>query len=758
MANTPFWHSPLLSLVVSIAGTTVASTASAQDGSTSEKAAAPTAAASSARAASAPSADAEGTQSVTITATRRREPAREVPMQVTAIPTTKLEQAGAKSLTDYLGDIPGVDVRTAGGDGTGAVSIRGVTTGQQTIATVGTYVDDIATGSSSAFAAGNAMQLDMALLDLNHVEVLRGPQGTLYGAGAMGGLLKYVTNEPDTYELSGKVVLGASFTQGGAPGATVSGVINVPLKEDVAGLRVSAFRDHVGGYVDAVGPAGGKNINGGDSTGGRISVLIEPSARFKIRLTDTAQDLKRKSGSFTDYDPATGRPVDGVNARNLSMREPYSTRINIAAADLEYNFGWARLNSITSAQTSQLTQTSDLTNPYQQFLTSDDAPIDTVGQYQRAGVQKQTQEFRLTSPATGNLEWLGGFFFDREAGMNNQVVYSGLSAGGPGPDFLTVSLPTLYREAALYGDVTWNATSKLQLTGGIRVARNMQTYRQIGDGLLLGGSSNIRSGSAETSKTYLATARYALTTTSNVYFRAASGYRPGGPNADIRDPDTHELLVPNTFKHDTLWSFEGGYKADLFDKTLSVEAAAFDIRWSGIQQLSAINGVNAIVNGGRAAIDGLELGATYRPTHDLSLAGNFSFSHARLTSDSPGLAASGSRLPNSPVMSANFSLNDNFSLAGYAAYAGLSERLIGERNAGFDGSGTLPNYRIPGYALTDVQAGVTINKMQLSLYVRNLLNKRAQVGADTELLPQTGPVLVTESRPRTVGFTLATQF
>ena len=130
------------------------------------------------------------------------------PLQVISLSVENLEHAGAASLSEYLAGLPGVDVKTANGPGLGQISIRGVTTGDQTVSTVGIYVDDIPFGSSSAFAAGSTMALDMSLLDLNHIEVLRGPQGTLYGAGSMGGLLKYVTNDPDTYNLTGKVGLG----------------------------------------------------------------------------------------------------------------------------------------------------------------------------------------------------------------------------------------------------------------------------------------------------------------------------------------------------------------------------------------------------------------------------------------------------------------------------------------------------------------------------------------------------------------------
>ena len=129
--------------------------------------------------------------------------------------------------------------------GFGSISIRGVSTGDQTIATVGTYIDDVAYGSSTPFALGSVTSLDMALLDLHHIELLRGPQGTLYGAGAMGGLLKYVTNEPNPREFSGKAAVGFSATRGGRPGHTENIVLNVPLRENVAALRVAAFNDRI---------------------------------------------------------------------------------------------------------------------------------------------------------------------------------------------------------------------------------------------------------------------------------------------------------------------------------------------------------------------------------------------------------------------------------------------------------------------------------------------------------------------------------
>jgi iron complex outermembrane recepter protein len=738
----PFPVRRLLSLMFTVASGSLPICAMAQ--AAPEAAPAASAAKAPAGAASAAANGEIQLNTVVITATRRREPAREVPMQVDTLSTEKLAQSGAKTLSDYLADEPGIDVKTTGGAGNNAINIRGVSTGDQTIATVSTYIDDVAIGSSNAFANGGASALDMALLDLNHIELLRGPQGTLYGAGAMGGLLKYVTNEPDTYELSGQASLGASVTEGGASSFTQSGIVNIPLKQDVAGLRVSAFHERAGGFVDAVGAAPGQNVDSGDNKGARISVLVEPSSRWKVRLTATGQETRRDGTDYVDYDITTGVPLYGHGTHKNELAEPYSIRVGVAAADIEYDFGWARLNSISSAQATRTIGRADYSDVYGPLT-----GFDTVSFDNSYFVHRQTQEFRLTSKAGTEFEWIAGLYYNHETSQNYQI-FTGETTG----DLLHATLPSNYREQAAYGDATWNLSSKLSLTGGMRVARNIQSFNQSGGGILLGGGpdQSVPGGSAETSRTYLATGKYALTPTSNVYVRIASGYRPGGPN----------FAVPGSlpsFKHDTLWSYEAGYKADLLDKSLSIQAAVYDISWSQIQQnTTAGNGLGIITNGGKAAIQGTELSATWRPTTPLTVVGGVAYNNARLTQDAPGLGASGAPLPNNARFSANLAANLAFDLAGHSAYVGISNHWVGNRDAGFTGNDSLPQYRLPKYSLTDLQAGVDLQRFQLAVFVRNLFDKHAQLGAETALAALGGPNEVTEARPFTVGTTLTAKF
>ena len=701
---------------------------------------------------------AEAAERITVTATRRREPVREVPVQVNTIDAEQLEREGARSLTDYLANQPGINVETTGGAGRGAVTIRGVSNGDQASATVGTYVDDVAFGSSSSFLVGGGTALDLTMLDLRRIEVLRGPQGTLYGAGSMGGLLKYVTNEPDTYTLAGRVTLGGSKTESGGNGYTLGAMVNVPLSQGVAGLRVVAMEDKDGGYVDAVGPAAGKDVNGGKTRGARASLLLLPAPGLSVRFSATGQEIKRDGVDTIDYTLA-GQLVEGELVQRIAQREPYKIKIELASAEIQYDLKWARFDSITSWQYLRLDARSDLTSTYGPLL------VAALGQPAYAAIpldasaftRKKTQEFRLTSQTRGAIEWLAGLYYTNEEGTNRQRLYGTMPDGDP--DLFGATIPSNYTETAVYGNVTWNLSPALALTGGARVFKNRQTFQQDLAGPLAGGVSSLTNTSKETSQTYLLAANYKLTDVSNVYLRAASGYRPGGPNLVARDPITGEFLAPPMVGHDSLWSYEAGYKADLLDKTLSVEAAVYQIRWKDMQTPAAVNGVNVLVNAGKAKINGAEFSASWRPTQSLTLGTSLAYIDGKLTEDAPTLGVAGERLPNSPRFAATASVNYDFAIGGRASYVGANYRHVGQRNANFESNTS--HYKLPAYDMVDLQAGIEFKPLRLSLYLRNAFNETAQLGATTAGIAvplSTEAVGVTQARPRTLGFVLEASF
>lgn len=699
---------------------------------------------------------------VEVTAQRRREPIREVPMQVNTLSAEELQREGDQGIRDYMGKQPGVNLNDGGGAGQAQLSMRGVTTGNQVSPTVSVYIDDVPFGSSTLYGSGSLFALDMGLLDLNHLEILRGPQGTLYGAGAMGGLLKYVTNEPDTQEFSG--VAGATFstTKHGGFNHTESAAMNIPLKEDVAALRLSLFNDDNAGYVNAIGPASRKGADGATRRGARASLQITPTSDLTIRLTATGQTIRRDGTSFVDYDVQNRRPLYGDLTQFRKVGEPFKQSLGVYSASVEYNMGWARFASISSYQTMRNDITADVSTIYAPLLNPIFTPVfgrglDTVAQKINFKTNKFAQEFRLTSSPGKVVDWLAGVFYTDERSEQDVNALTTFVGGGTGPLLLSSSTPSTYKEFAGFGDITFHVTDKLDLTGGMRIARNRQTFSQAASGLLA-PSQPPASTSSDVSKTYMLTLRYLLNEQNSIYARAASGYRPGGPLYVVIDPTTG-LPSKSSFAPDTLWSYEVGYKADLLDKRLSFSATAFETRWKNIQLVTSVAGLSSVTNGGTARSRGLELSSAFKPTSNWLFGLSASATDAKLTQDVPGIGAvSGDRMPDSPRFSIAASVDYFFPVWGYRAYVGATERYVSSRNSSFVGSRTNPNVEMPGYAVTDLRAGVDLKKATVSFFLKNLFDRRGITSAQGQGAAFGGPAQVTYVLPRTIGMDVRVPF
>lgn len=648
---------------------------------------------------------------------------------------------------------------SGGGPGQGTLAIRGITTGEDVGPTVGVYVDDAPVGSSTVYGGGAGLALDMGLLDLNHIEILFGPQGTLYGAGAMGGLLKYVTNQPDTEYFSGQVGTSFSSTWHGGLNNTTNAILNIPLKQDVAAVRLSVFNNHDGGYVDAVGGDAGSRINKGDTTGMRASVLVTPTNKLTFRFTATIQDINNDGLDLVDYG-MNGRPVFGDLKRNLYSSEAYHQSIQFYTADAEYDFGWARLNAISSYQTLYVNSPRDVTPFYQPIFAGQGQNFSAVRLANAIGTNKTTQELRLTSPGNQRVEWVAGLYYDHEHSDQNELLQAAPAGGNAFRPLEAIGIGTSYEEFAAYGDLTYNVTSRIALTAGVRVAHNEQTYDQNTSGPLVGNPATLPGSSADTSKTYMFTAAYKLTPTSNVYARIASGYRPGGPNALAISPITG-MTIPGqpTFQPDTLWNYELGYKADLLDKRLSIAVAAYDIEWHSIQAFSAVEGFQQLVNAGDARVKGLELSGAFRPTPSWTFTAAMSATDAYLTSGDSGTGSkAGDPLPNTARFSATASANYNFQVGSHRASVGVDEQYVGMRHSSFASETTTPDFKLPAYAVTNLQAGIDFTHFNVSFFVRNLFNREALLSASTSYVPLGGDVLATVIQPRTIGVQLTAPF
>jgi outer membrane receptor protein involved in Fe transport len=702
--------------------------------------------------------DAAASQTITISATRRPEAIRDVPVSVVKLSTDAQLDLGARDLVDVLASVPGVTYnQTFGKSGSGDIVIRGVTTGTVSNPTVGIYIDDVPIGGTSGQNFG-ASAFDQRLLDLGSIEVLKGPQGTLYGASAMGGLLKYNTRLPDAAYFAGQLGGEASKTAQGGSNFTLYGNVNVPLSEGTAALRAAVFHAKDGGYTDATGPGGGRDVNSGTVTGARVALGLRPLKGWDVRLSAQTQESKYDGLGVASYG-TDGQPLEGeLVFRGLRYEQPSRQRLNLATVAIDVDLGWAKASSITGYQTKRTSEISDLNDGFLLVLPPflGVTQIDTT---QSTQLDKTTQEFRLVSAPGGTVEWLGGVFYSHEKGDGSSTWIGTTNAASPFPSGSALldkaGIETRWKETAVYGTLVWNLTPALALTAGARASRNSldQVLRNNG---LLTDNARTATQTSESPHTYLLAARYKLTPMSSVYARAASGYRAGGPNAPFTDPSSGVSRSSAPYRSDSLWSYELGYKADLPGGLGRIDVAVFQIDWKDLQVQVFSNGVSGIGNAGKARSRGLEFGSELRPLKDLTLRLAASFIDAELTEDSPGLGGvAGERLPTAPKAAASIGARYDFGAAGFVA-GNLGH--TGARTVSFAGSTGTPNYRLPAYTTLDVNGGTSWAGIDLGVYVRNLTDERGQVSAYTQFAGLGVPVSVNFIRPRTVGVTLSRAF
>lgn len=693
---------------------------------------------------------------IVVTAQKRAERLLETPQSVTAISGEDLARINAMQFRDFANSVPALSFTTAG-PGQTQLTLRGVTAGNDIGPTVGVYVNDVPYGSSTAFTNASSLSLDAGLFDMDRIEVLRGPQGTLYGASTMGGLIKYVTAAPQLDGVSGSAQAGVSDTRHGGISYNGGAAFNVPVVTDKVALRANGFYSRDGGFIDNLA-LGRKDVNRSRVYGGRADLLLKPSDALSIRIGGYLQNIHRGGTAAADYTLA-GEPVDGSFDQRRLLAEGFEQRFRLASGTIDYDLGPATLTSITSYQTTRVAFRQDASAVYVPLLGQFGLNFDAVAVDQARSTKKFTQELRLASNGTGTIDWLVGGFFTNENSRNGQLIVPYDANGSIAPvDLATIAIPSRYRELAAFGNLTWHITERFDVSGGLRYARNTQRFEQIGSGLLIGSQPQARS--SDDVVTYLANARYRFSDKATFYVRYATGYRPGGPNYVVDDPLTGEPLAPATFKSDSLQSFEAGFKAETADRSFGIDLAGYYIDWNDIQIATAAGGVSVIANAGGAHVTGAELTLTARPSSTLTATGSFAWQHARIADDSADLGATkGDRLPNVPKYTVTMNLDYRApATSALRPSAGATVRFVSDRSSSFDGSARFPQYDLPDYVAVDLRAGATFGPVEAQVFVRNLFDTRGQLSAATVLSILGGPAQVSMMQPRTIGLSATTRF
>ena len=643
---------------------------------------------------------------------------------------------------------------------------------------------------------------DIDPFDLERVEVLRGPQGTLYGANSLGGVLKFVTVAPRLGAYEGKVQAGVEAVADGDMGWNANAVVNVPIAS-IAALRVSGFYREQGGFIDTVGIARDR-ANDVTSYGGRASLLVKPSDTFSIRLTAIAQNIRANSRAAFDADPVTLEPqatdpTTGASTEGRLTRTQYYPDQNDVDyrnynGTIDWDLGFASLVSATSYSK---TVQHEVTDASYELAGLGDALFGGVGTPGPRGItlpavvssKKFTQEVRLASPSSTSFEWLAGGYYTREEGRIFQrylpfALDTGQSldptltlpvgAGGADvsfPEFLRAELDSVYREYAGFGSVTAHFGPRFDITAGARYSHNEQRTRQLLDGslLVLSGSPavpEITNGrSSENVFTWSVSPRFEFSDHASLYARVAKGYRPGGPNVV---PPGAGSGFPGFFEADTLISYDAGIRGETADRSFALDASLYYLDWDNIQVLvvyqTGIGPVGADGNGDSARSQGAEITATLRPTRGFDVVMNVAYNDAKLREDLPagngGFA--GDRLPYAPEWSANLSADYEWDVGGGTiAFVGGNVRLVSDQETDFDDAYRTQfgqRLRIDGFATVDLRVGARFGAFNVTAFAKNLGNSRGLTNVGSFGGRPGNLVSASPIRPRTFGVTLGAGF
>ncbi|KRD34614.1 hypothetical protein ASE35_07645 [Lysobacter sp. Root916] len=661
-------------------------------------------------------------ETVTVTAQKRAEDERKVPAAISVVGEQQLESQHVTQLSDLNGYLPAMTIDDGGTPGQTSVSLRGIPTLGPS-AVVAAYIDDTPLGSSGNLARSGAFLLDLLPYDIERVEVLRGPQGTLYGASAMGGLLKYVLKDPDLDAHEGRAGVGVSNVKGAdGTGWNARASVNAPLIPGKLALRASFANEFTPGWVDNAF-SGRKGINDTHQRSGLASVLWQPNDDVRLKVTALHQRIDADDNSLVTLDALTLQPSFGRDATGKPVRERFEKQVDYLAATLNWDLAWANFVSATSYSKTDLLQVNDLSKTYGPII-----PL-LLGEPEgrsvfplTLGLKKWTQEFRLASKSEGPVEWMLGAFYTDERSTNHQSASAESLAGVPTvlDPLLVADLPSSYREHALFGNLTYKFSERFDVTAGLRYASNDQSFKQIISAGSLADVGVTPGASSEEVVTYLLGSRWHLSDDDMLYLRVASGYRPGGPNVALQD-------VPPTVDADSLVNYELGWKSLLLDGRASIDLAAYRIDWKDIQlSATTANGLSYLTNAGRARSEGVELTSAFKLTPNLLAGFNASYTNAKLLDNKAGPALGGRKgdhLPGVPKWTMAATADYNFALpAGMSGHIGGSYHWLGERKTNVDSNPRA--VKLDSSGQLNLNADISKGRWTLRLYVRNLTDNR----------------------------------
>ena len=708
---------------------------------------------------------------IVVTATRRSERLQDIPLSVTAFSQEELTQKGMVGFEGIARETPGVALNKAT-DNNARFTTRGISTngwnaGLQNTTTG--YLDEL-----PLTTIGNSITLDTTLFDVERVEFLRGPQGTLFGSGSLSGALRILTRSPNLkhFDASALVDLGVT-PDGGGIRQRYNAMINVPLATDVAALRVVCFHRNEEGYLDNIG-TGVKNSNRLKGYGGRAILLVKPTDRLGIRLMAMYENSGPEDASLLT-------PSLGERKRSSSRPDRYTSKTQIYNATLDYDFDWAHLTSSSTYSINKGDFDVDLAGTFGPTLA---IPFLMDIDYR---TKSFVQETRLVSRSDGGLDWvIGGFYLHRDLDTFRMDRTTPAFMTARGLSGLTDSVFAQYvnnttnYELAGFGELTYNFTDKFSATGGLRYGKYGVTARTLAGGFnspyftralfFIPGAIPIVATAPSTFTTPTAerlswkgSLTYRPSRDLTLYGSVSTGYRTPVYNARAGTPGPlpNDLVIPQGASSDKLVNYELGLKGRWLNGRLTAALAAYYIDWSNIQvQANRVSdSAQFATNIGGAYSRGLEAEIRFTPATGLTFGLNGALNRAkvdRLTTQEAQIsgAVPGVRLA-SPKVQGSFYGTYNYSLGGNAnGFSSFQIQHVGSFPNMFPNTPGTLGTRSPLYGFTDaythinLQSGVTIGELNVTLYVENLTNSRKTTYIHPEAFVYSRYGIL---RPRTFG-------
>jgi len=734
-------------------------------------------------------------QDVVVTATKRASTVQKVPAAISAFTGKDLLARGVTSVSDLVAEIPGVSMKSSG-PGQTEFEMRGLSSSGGSSPTVGFYLDDTPL-TAPAGAQNGKVTIDPNLYDLNRIEVLRGPQGTLYGAGSMGGTIRLITNKPDTgrYQASAQVIL--SGTDGGGFNHTENAMVNVPLVQDILALRVVGSEARTSGWIDRivvgdfpVATDGGarrgdmlsapvqtsyRDVNDIQLYGIRASMLFKPTDRLSITPSVFWQKMNQGGPSTIDSDPGTP-----AHYQAFDIREPFSDKFFSFEIPITYRFDGFDITSVTANWNRTQNAVQDSTENVQLGFGLPSVYSSGGGlgpsSFQEIDKTRQfSEELRLTSQNSGKFQWIIGAFYSQYkflSVMSDVTPETGSIIGTTNNFSFRQHIDI--NQIAGFGELSYSFTDKLKFTTGLRYYSYDTSVHTLtsGYGSQTGSDASASDSGAASNSGFNPKFNLSYQARSDlmVYANVAKGFRPGSANTPVpNNPDTIQganclnslqalgrTSAPASYRPDEVWSYELGGKFNPSNRLL-VNAAVYHSNWKNIQQYIPLTcGFPFTDNAGTAAVWGAELETRLVLTPGLSLSGNIAYTDAHLTQNVPeaGLRA-GDPVQNVARWSGSAALSYVREMGGgWNFNARGSYNYVGSRI-----DATYGINHLPAYGLVNLRIGIANGPWNFYLFDNNATNKRASISNNPSLsinLPTFNRV--STNQPMTIGLGIERQF